>query len=192
MQRFLVHLLDLIYSHARGKTVIFLLVPTLAVYTLMLVWSIPTLVNFSGGLKTFDILPLGYSSEYARTLLDALGGEGRSFYLTRQIPLDTIYPGLFAVTYSLLLAWLFKWGFGPNLRWRWFVLIPVLAGLFDYLENAGIVLMLSIYPRFSTAAAGITDAFSLLKSLFTTLFFLSLGVGLVAVIVGRKRNRSVI
>ena len=58
------------------------------------------------GINLFDLSPTGYSFEYAIKLLDTLGSDGRELYLYRQLPLDFIYPGLFAVSFSLLLYWL--------------------------------------------------------------------------------------
>jgi hypothetical protein len=42
-------------------------------------------------------MPMGYDESYARHLLDRLGEQGRRYYLTRQIPLDAIYPALLAI-----------------------------------------------------------------------------------------------
>lgn len=47
-----------------------------------------------------DASPGCYSPEYAEILLKAIGPIGREVYLTRQLPMDFIYPGLFAVTYT--------------------------------------------------------------------------------------------
>jgi hypothetical protein len=120
--------------------------------------------------------------------LDNLGEEGRNTYMFLQIPLDLLFPPLFAITCSLLLAFLFQRGFNTRSKIRIFVLIPMLAGLFDYLENIGIIILLKAYPRFPELVARFTGGFSLLKSIFTSLFFVLLLIGLTAVIY-RKISR---
>ncbi len=90
-----------------GKVIISLFVLTMAVYFTMLSYSIPAVSAFAPDLPIFDLSPLGYSFTYANELLNSLGTEGRNLYLTTQLPLDFIYPGLFSITYSLLLVWIF-------------------------------------------------------------------------------------
>ncbi len=78
-----------------------------AVYLTMLFYTIPAVTAFAPEFPIFDLSPSGYSFSYASELLEELGKEGRNLYLYSQLPLDFIYPGLFSVTYSLLLVWLF-------------------------------------------------------------------------------------
>ena len=140
-------------------------------------------MNYANGMKILDLQPTGYSADYAKTLFDNLGTGGRDYYLYRQIPLDMIYPFLFAVTYSLLLTYLFKKSFNPESKLHFLSIIPLFGGLFDYFENIGIIIMLSIYPGFSIHLANITSLFSILKSISTTLFFVLLVVGIVGFII---------
>ncbi len=91
-------------EYSSGKIVFTLFLLTQAVYFTMLYVTIPDVMEHSGGMKILDMQPTGYSPEYARRLLDTLGQEGREAYLWRQIPLDMVYPLLFAVTYSLSLG----------------------------------------------------------------------------------------
>ena len=179
---------DLIHSRTRGRTVLILLVPTLAVYVLMLIWSIPTLVEYSGGMKIFDMQPLGYDYQYARSLLESLGTEGRQFYLSSQIPLDLIYPGLFALTYALLLGWLLRRDAPLHGRLAWLVLTPVFAGLFDYFENAAIFLMLTSYPDLSGGLVSVSNVFTLLKSGLTTLTLVMVIIGFAWMLRARRRR----
>jgi len=129
---------------------------------------------------------LGISAFYL--IFDTLGEKGRSVYLFNQIPVDMIYPGLFAISYSLLLFYLFKKSFKPNSKIYALSLVPLFGGLFDYLENIGIIVMISIYPQFSSNISNITNTFSILKSIFTTLFFTLLIIGIVALVVKKRRK----
>ena len=62
-----------------------------------------------------------------------------------------------------------------------------IAGLCDYLENVGIIVMLNRYPNLPWAA--VTNLFSLAKSLLTTVFFALAGAGAMTAIVSRLRKR---
>jgi len=55
------------------------------------------------GAAPFDIRPLGYSYEEARSFLAATGEQGRAYYLSRQLILDTVYPPFYAVSRALAL-----------------------------------------------------------------------------------------
>ena len=90
-----------------GKVVLALIIPAIIVYFTMLLYTIPQVSAYARGINLFDLSPTGYSFEYAIKLLDTLGSGGRELYLYRQLPLDFIYPGLFAVSCSFLLSWLF-------------------------------------------------------------------------------------
>lgn len=182
------NILKLLDKQARGKTVLILLFITLAVYSCMLFYTIPSVMNYTGGMKLPDMQPFGYSIEYMKTLLDNMGEPGRDTYLFRQIPVDMIYPLLFALTYPLLLTYLFKKGLKSSSKIHYMSIVPVAAGFFDYLENSGIIFLLVIYPRFSNTVAGLTNIFSILKSLFTTLFFVFLFIGLAAILIGKIRS----
>jgi hypothetical protein len=49
----------------------------------------------------FDMMPDGYDVSSAAQLLEALGDEGRRFFLSQQILRDTAYPLFFAVSIYL-------------------------------------------------------------------------------------------
>ncbi len=169
-------------QNATGRNVLLFMIPTLGVYALMLLFSIPEVLEYSNGLKILDLMPTGYSSEYAQKLFKTLGKTGREIYLFRQIPLDMIYPALFAKSFSLLLAFIFKKAFSAKNKIQKLYVLPVFAGLFDYLENIGIIVMLSIYPDFQPWIANTTNVFSVLKSLSTTIVFLALTAGIISLL----------
>jgi len=96
------------------------------------------------GMAPFDMRPGGYSLAEAKALIAALGDNGRRIYLTTQIPLDMIYPGLLGLTLFIALTRVAS-GLGGvagrvlrALRW-----LAVLAALADYAENLMIVIMLT-------------------------------------------------
>ncbi|CEN49759.1 conserved hypothetical protein [Capnocytophaga canimorsus] len=75
---------------------------TMSVYLLMVFITIPTLNRLANGLEIIDVLPF-YDGEYVVRLLEYLESEGRHYYLYRQLPIDMIYPLLYAFTYGQIL-----------------------------------------------------------------------------------------
>ncbi|MBD3332211.1 hypothetical protein GF356_05130 [candidate division GN15 bacterium] len=174
---------------SKGKWILSLLVVTWVVYGYMLLYSLPHLIELANGMKPLDVLPTGYSSDYVRSLFLALGEGGRQFYLSRQIPIDMVYPALFIITYSLLTFYgLCKAGTNESLATR-LSLIPVFAGICDYLENLGIVVMLWSFPDVSSSLATITSCFSVGKAGLTTVFWIVLLYALVAAVIRATRGR---
>jgi len=172
-------LVEYIQKIATGKTVLKFFIPAMAVYGIMLLYTIPRVGQYAPKMKLFDLLPAGYSFEYANELLFVLGVEGRELYLYLQLPMDFIYPGLFAVSCCLLLSWLFTKSLNSSSKMFYLCFVPLAAGLFDYLENIGIILMLRSYPDITESLVSITSILTILKSAFTTAFFVLLLLGVI-------------
>jgi hypothetical protein len=172
-----------------GKMILGLFILTNLVYSYMLLVTIPQTMEYSGGLKLLDMLPAGYDWRYVNELFRALGDKGRHTYLMRQLPVDMFYPLLFALSYSLVLAYLLnKLGKlnAPIIHLCW---LPVIAGGADYLENFGIIKLLSDFPELSTTSVTVTSLFSILKSSSTSVFFIVLIITLIILGVrGLKRT----
>ncbi|MDR6238325.1 hypothetical protein [Aureibacter tunicatorum] len=167
-------------KNATKKKVLVTFILTQFVYAIMLNITIPKLTKLSG-MEIFDMRPAGYTVQYAKDLLSALGETGRSMYLYEQIPLDFIYPILFAISYSLLLAFLLKYLTHPQSKLYLFCWFPVFAGILDYIENFGVVHLLRSYPEVSNTSIILTNLTTIAKSAMTSLYFITLfsvGIGL--------------
>ena len=158
-------------SAASGKSVLLFFVPSLAVYLLMILYTIPNVESYSPGMKIFDLSPSGYTYDYAVQLLSTLGNDGRMVYLSRQLPLDFIYPGLFTISSFLMLAWLFLKSSDKSSRVFYLCYVPVFGGLSDYLENIQVLLMLLDYPDITATQVTWSSAFTMLKSGLVMLFY---------------------
>jgi hypothetical protein len=165
-------MINTITTNLNGKKILILFVLTNVVYAIMLTITIPAVMNYAGGMKLPDMLPAGYSPEYVHSLLTALGSEGRNAYLFQQMPLDFMYPGLFGISYCLLFAFLLKKLNKLDGVLFYACFVPLFAGLFDYLENIGIITLLIRYPDHSTTLSHLTNVFSILKSSLTTIYFI--------------------
>lgn len=165
---------NFINKNISGKKVLILFLLTNLVYALMLTITIPKVMTFSGGLKLPDMMPLGYELEYVTTLFETLGEKGRNVYLFIQLPVDMIYPLLFAISYSLLMAYFLKKLDKLDSVLFYFCWLPIIAGSADYIENIGIVIMLNNYPDISSNSVILANSFTIIKSMTTTFYFIAL------------------
>lgn len=176
----------LVTRWASGRTVLILLIAAMAVYAYMVFVSIPSVMAFEGNLRLLDMKPLGYDMDYVRLLFHSLGTEGRQVYLTGQLPIDMIYPALFALSGCFLLAFLFKRVSPSKPGLFGLTVIPLLAGLTDYAENIGIITMLRSFPDLSPGIVQITSALTIGKSSLTMLFWLIMMVGLIVALTRKQ------
>ena len=130
--------------------------------------------SYAPELVLFDMSPMGYSYIQAIELLTSLGIEGRNAYLSVQLPLDFIYPGMFSVSYALLITWMLKQYLPKDSKLFFIAFVPFLAGGFDYLENISIIVMLDSFPDISENLVSSASAFTIVKSGATSVFFVLL------------------
>ena len=180
--------ISFLQSASKGRTVLILFILTNVFYGAILGYSIPLVLSFAPESVLFDMSPTGYSYDDAIILLQSLGREGRNAYLAVQIPIDLVYPGLFAISYGLLITWVLKKFLPRQSRLFFFAFVPVFAGIFDYLENAAVVAMLNGFPDISEAIVTSASSFTIAKSGLTTLFFVGLLVALVYWAIWRLRK----
>ncbi len=115
------------------------------IYLLMINVTLAHIEAVSGQIP-FDMRPFGYGQLEAGKLLDGLGENGRWYYLTRQIPLDTAYPALLALTLISAICWLgLRQPNSTNVRVG--IVFSVGAAFFDYAENLGVAVMISSWPN---------------------------------------------
>jgi len=137
------------------------------IYALMITVTLAHLAAVSGQVP-FDMRPMGYSPQDAQMLLEGLGVEGRRYYLSHQIPLDTVYPALLALTLVSLMRWL-----GQNIQSQRLVRVGIMlsigAALCDYSENLGIVAMIVRGPDLSASLVYASSTATVAKSMLTTM-----------------------
>jgi hypothetical protein len=181
---------ELVRENINGRKVLILFILTNICYVFMLTITIPKVMSFSGGMKLLDMVPTGYGVEYVNSLLNVLGDNGRYAYLFNQLPVDMVYPILFAITYPLVLAFFLNKLKKLDSYLFYFCLLPLFSGFFDYCENIGIISILSTYPYNSDNLTQITNTFSVLKSFSTTIYFITLTGTLVVMGVQRLFNQT--
>lgn len=159
---------NIILKNSSGLNLLVFFVASNLVYLYMLFVSIPMVMQFSNGIRVLDMLPGGYDFPYVNALFDILGEEGRHAYLYKQLPADLIYPALFAISTSLLLAFFLKKLKKQNSAMLNLVYLPVFGGLADYAENIGTIRLLMQYPDITENAVQVNSVFTILKSALVT------------------------
>ncbi len=138
--------------------------------------------------QTLDTLP-SYTPQEAYRLISSYGEQGRQQYLLTELTVDLIYPLCTAALFALLILYSFQRGMPAQAWTRWLCLIPLLELLFDYLENASVIVMLARYPVEMPAIAAAANVFTVLKFALTVpeLVFV---IGLVAWLIRSLRGRA--
>ncbi|MHB8232875.1 MAG: hypothetical protein ACYDDB_08245 [bacterium] len=115
-----------------------------------------------------------YTAEEAYRILDLQQQSGRRAYLKFLLFFDTMFPLLYAVAFSALLAKVFLKTFSETSWTHNLIIVPLIVAIFDYLENFSIIKMLVKYPERIWIAniAGYFTACKWLLSLFGIGLFL--------------------
>ena len=171
-----------------GSRILLFWCAAILVYFLMVFGSLADIERITG-VRAFDMRPTGYSYADALALISALGEEGRRVYLTMQIPLDTVYPALLAISSASSLYWLSQ-SFCLTARWyRAVAAVAYLAAIADYAENALIVWMLNAGLGVPQALVTAASLASVSKSIFSTIVFTTLLIALAEFAMRRIRQR---
>ncbi len=163
-----------ISNNVKGGRVLLFFILSSIVYAVMIFVTIPKLFHYSNGMKILDIMPFGYSYQYVTQLFTDLGINGRSFYLNYQIPLDMVYPFLFGLSYFYIMAYFLQKIDQWKSPFLYLSFLPFIGALFDYFENIGTIVMLHNYPNSSHVAVQINSFFTISKSIFISIYFITL------------------
>ena len=175
-------IIELFQKYSTGKNVILLFSINMVVYLGILFYSIPKVLTSAPEMKLFDVSPSGYTSEYAISLLNAIGPEGWDLYLSLQLPLDFIYPGLFIISWPLVFAWFLKKNYSLESKVYYALYIPILAGLFDYAENVLIIMLLKTYPDLGSGLVSAASIATIIKSILSSIFMTLISLSIIQII----------
>jgi len=163
------NIVDLLWEkvkpYANFKIIVLFFLLSQIIYTLMLRVTIPAIIS-TGGEQIFDMSPSGYSYEYAAQFINGLSNDSLSMYLKGQLILDLFYPlfiGSFGLLAMLTLA-------RRDSFEKYFVLLPLIAIIFDYLENYFVFIMLSHPNELTLRLVTVASNITILKSIFYSLF----------------------
>jgi len=111
----------------------------------------------------------GYEPAELRSVLTAIGADGRGFLAHTLLPLDTVMPVLVTVALMLTIAWLTRPAPSQPIRIDQrlrlaLVCVPLLYGFADYAENWQITRVLHAYPDIPDAMARTASRLTAAKS----------------------------
>jgi hypothetical protein len=178
------------HKWAKGWLVIVLFI----LDTLFMGYILPASAAITALLSNNSVTPLDlmffYTPAKAYEIVNKYGDAGRIFYRNVELTADIIYPIIYTLFYSLLISWLFQRAFRPESKMQKYNLVPVGAWLFDLLENAGIVSMLSIFPSQSAVTAWATMIVGTVKWAFAIGSILLSLAGLVIALKNRFKKQE--
>jgi len=145
------------------------------------------LLQVTNGANILDF-EFGYTTSMAYDLLTALGNDGRSFYITKILPLDFPFPFTYMLCYFGWIALMGKYAI-PKSALKLLLTIPVLAMVFDWTENIGIIAMIRNYPLLPTWAVMTGSIAGMLKTVLTICSW-AVMILLLAIIILRKAMRK--
>ncbi|GAB3172448.1 hypothetical protein [Telluribacter humicola] len=121
----------------------------------------------------------GFTPGEAYAYLLALGENGRQVYWWTELLADSLYPIVYTASSVLLISCFFERLFPVGSIWRKLNLLPLMVMLADYLENIGILTMLSGFPAQNEGIAQLASIANLVKwGLFPALIMLiMIGMG---------------
>ena len=107
-----------------------------------------------------------YTADELYAMAEAYGPAGRQAYVEARATFDVAWPIVYATFLTTALSWLTWRAFPPASAWQRANLVPLLAVLFDFLENVSTSIVMLRYPLVTPAAAGLAPGFTVLKWLF--------------------------
>ena len=126
-----------------------------------------------------------YSKSDVMLAFEEIGEYGRKKYMFISGYIDMVYPLVYGMLFSLLLLRLTRKL--PTKKMKWVCYVPLIAVLFDYIENVGVLKMLDSYPMVSESLVNLTSFATSGKWIFVLISILFLtGLG----VFGLTRNKK--
>jgi len=172
-----------------------LLLPFLLLFVAINVFVLPgfekKIFEITGeNIKILDIR-YSYTTLDVSTTLDKLGIEGRNFYRSITSKFDMVYPIIYSLFFFLLILAFIKHKItSNNSRPILFAFPPIVAAIFDYIENFNTLSLIDSYPAISTQTVHFGSQMTSLKWTFVGLSFLILFIAFVFWIVSTQVKKN--
>lgn len=135
--------------------------------------------NFDPG---YPDLSLWYSPDHLYGIAEAYGEEGRGEYIRMRYRFDIIWPLVYVGFLATSLSWVYRRIPASSKLYR-INLLPILAGIFDLMENLLVSIVFLRYPGVSPGLAILASVMTMLKWSLITVSFLSLIAGLATLVI---------
>ena len=170
-------IINLLHSLGKWPAILLLLAVFFGFNGFLFPWAEQKIAAFGGpDAKVLD-LRFGFSADEAHQFLEQIGPEGRPFYQMLELTMDLVYPLVYSLLLGGLLMLVWRKLLPENSSWARLALIPIAAGVFDLLENAGITALIQSFP-------GNGGIFASLASLFGMGKWVCFGMGALLLIAG--------
>ncbi len=143
----------------------------------------------TGQIQPLDLM-LFATPDKTFAMIERYGDSGRVFYRNVELTADIAYPIVYFFAFSLLISWLFKRGVSPASNLRKWNIVTLGAFVFDLLENATIVTLLSIFPSQPVILGWLLFIFTAIKWLFAGVSILLILLGLVLAIKNKFKAQA--
>lgn len=104
-----------------------------------------------------------YTADDLYQMAEGYGEEGRRAYVRARFTFDLIWPLVYTIFLATGISWLTRQAFAPGSRWQLINLAPILAALFDYLENVSTSLVMIRYPSSTAVVDVLAPLFTMIK-----------------------------
>jgi tetrahydromethanopterin S-methyltransferase subunit B len=118
------------------------------------------------------------------------GEEGREAYIQARFTFDLIWPLVYAVFLSTSISWTYRRAFALESLWQRANVVPVLAALFDYLENISTSLVMFRYPIATPVLDSSAGIITMVKWVFVVGSFALLLIGMILGVARRVSARD--
>lgn len=162
------------------------LVVLIALYAIvfgMIIFTMSQLSEATSGAGIIDF-ERGYSASRVGEILGSYGPDGFALYGRIQL-LDLINPALYSLIFASILHLMFRGG-----KASWVVILPLIAGMLDYLENVTIFLLIRSFPTISDGLVWASSTLSIAKNIALPAAVLALLVGIVLAIRARLLRKN--
>ena len=142
-----------------------------------------------GGGRSPD-LSLYYSADDLYQMAQDYGEAGREEYIRARFTFDLVWPLVYTFFLATTISWVYSRTFPPESWWRRANLAPIMAMIFDYLENLSTSLVMFRYPEQTPGVDSVAAVFTFLKWFFVAGSFVLLLAGVVIGLWGWYKRRS--
>ena len=151
--------------------------------------GIAGLLKVSNGVNILDF-ETRYTADFAYSWLDSMGQAGRTFHLTRVMPLDILFPPSFMLFMFCWLSLLLQKTTKSNSKFCLIVLLPPVYMLLDWTENIGITAMLMNFPERLNKICVATGIITSVKKTVVLLVIISYIILLAALLIKINRGKN--
>lgn len=131
-----------------------------------------------------------YSVDDLYRMAEAYGQAGRDAYLRARFTFDLIWPLVYTIFLVTGISWVSQKAFPPESLWQRLNLAPILAALFDYLENICTSLVMSQFPNRLPLVAVLASLFTMAKWILLGCSFVLLFIGVGAAVLKWAKRKA--